>query len=81
MPTFKISKSKNLFFYQEGFNKVLSDVMEHQLSLRKFSEYNNIEWVFYVDIDPKTQKIRSWFCEKTFDGYYRAEMSIGLDLD
>jgi len=43
MPTFKISKSKTLFVYQEGLNKALSDVMEHQISLRKFSEYNNIE--------------------------------------
>jgi len=42
MPTFKISKSKKRFFYQEGVNKALSDVMEHQISLRKYSKYNNI---------------------------------------
>jgi len=41
--------------------------MEHQIILRQFSEYNSL--VSYVDIGPKTQKIRSWFCEKTFDGY------------
>jgi len=63
MPTFKISKSKKRFFYQEGVNKALSDVMEHQISLRKYSKYNNINWVSYVDIGSKTQKIRSWFCE------------------
>jgi len=38
MPTLKITKNKN-DFYQEGLNKALSDVMEHQISLRKFSEY------------------------------------------
>ena len=43
--------------------------MENQISLRKFSEYNSIGLVSYVDIGPKTQKIRPWFCEETFDGY------------
>jgi len=43
IPTFKITKSKIRFFYQEGLHKALSDVMEHQISLRKFSEYNNID--------------------------------------
>jgi len=44
MPTFKISKSKKLFFYQKGLNKAFSDIMEHQVSLRKFSKYNNIDF-------------------------------------
>ena len=43
--------------------------MEHQISLRKFSKYSEIDWVSYVDIGPKTQKLWWWFCEKTFDGY------------
>ena len=30
--------------------------MEHQFSLRKLSEYNNIDWVSHIDIGPKTQK-------------------------
>jgi len=43
MPSFKITKSKKRFFYQEGLNKALSNVMEHQISLPKFSEYYSID--------------------------------------
>jgi len=43
MLAFKISKSKKRFFYQEGLNKALSDVMKHQINLQKFSEYNNVD--------------------------------------
>ena len=56
MPTFKISKRKKRFFYQEGLNKWLNVVMEHQFSLRKFSEYNNIDCVSHIDIGPKKTK-------------------------
>jgi len=41
MPTFKISKCKNDCL--EGLNKALSDVTEHQISLRKSSKDNNID--------------------------------------
>jgi len=43
MPTFKITKIKKDFFYQEGPNKALNDVVEHPISLPKFSEYYNID--------------------------------------
>ena len=42
-PLSKSVKAKNDVFYQEGLNKGLNVVMEHQFSLRKFSEYNNID--------------------------------------
>jgi len=43
MPTFKISKSKRGLFYQEDLNKALSDVMKHQISLRKPSKGNSFQ--------------------------------------
>ena len=55
--------------HYEGLNKALSDVTEHQISLWKSSKDNNSDWTCYVDRF-KNQKIRSWFCEKTFDGYF-----------
>jgi len=39
----KLVKAKSDFFYQEGLNKGLNVVMEHQFSLQKFSEHNNID--------------------------------------
>ena len=41
MTTFKISKCKNDCL--EGLNKAVSDVTEHQISLRKSSKDNNID--------------------------------------
>jgi len=38
---FKISKSKKGLNYEEGLNKVLRDVVEHQISLRKSSKDND----------------------------------------
>ena len=66
MPTFKISKCKNDCL-QECLNKALSDVTEHQISLWKSSKDNNIDHL--TSIDQKKKEIRSWFCEKSFDGY------------
>jgi len=56
MSSFKTSKSKKRFFYQEGLTKALSDVMEYHISLQTFSEYDSIDLVSYIDMGPKTQK-------------------------
>jgi len=42
--------------YLEGLNKALGDVMEYQISLRKSSKDNNIDWMSYVDRFKKPQK-------------------------
>jgi len=60
MSTLKISKSTNGLFYQEGFNKTLSHLMEVQISLRKSSKDN--DWVSYVDRSkmPKNKVVILW---------------------
>jgi len=56
MPTFQISKNKKRFFCQEGLNKPLSDVMEHQISPLIFSKYNNVEYLTSIQVEkPKKQ--------------------------
>jgi len=53
LSTVKISNSKKGLFYQEGLNKALCDCMDHNMSLRKASNDNDIDLVFYV-LRPKS---------------------------
>jgi len=43
----------------------MSDVMLHHISLRKAPKVTE----YLMSLHPKSQKIRSQFFEKTFDGY------------
>jgi len=43
IPAFKINKSKKRSFHQEDICKVLSNVMEHHISLRRASNENNVD--------------------------------------
>jgi len=44
----KLVNAKKTIVYQEGLNKALSDVTEHQISLRKSSKHNTVI-LTYVD--------------------------------
>ena len=69
MPSFKIRKSKKRFFTKKAWIRCWA--MWRSIKL----VWENLPKIIILtehlaSIGVKNQKIRPWFCEKTFDGYY-----------
>ena len=68
--TFKISKRKKWLFIKKAWTKRWAMWRSIKLGCENFPKII-ILTEYLTSIGSKSQKIRLWFCEKTFDGHYK----------
>ena len=75
--TFKISKRKKWLFIKKAWTRRWAMWRSIKLGCENLPKII-ILTEYLTSIGSKSQKIRLWFCEKTFDGHYRQQQFYSL---